>query len=93
MISANMNNIKSARISAMAFAAVLTVSALTLIIGQEADARIRQDSTINQQSRSVQEGLINVNAGNVGANVQVGACVPANVQVIGSDSDQSARCD
>lgn len=78
----------------MAFAAVLTVSTLTLILAQEADARIQQGQILNQRSERVdQDGLINVNAGNVGAQVQVGACVPANVQVIGSDTQQSANCD
>ena len=69
----------------MAFAAVLTVSTLTLILAQEADARIQQGQVLNQRSQSQREGLVNVNAGNVGAQVRVGACVPANVQVIDSD--------
>jgi hypothetical protein len=90
MISANMNNIRSARISAMAFAAVLTVSALTLIIGQEADAQPRDRNVANdarnEQNQRIEQGEGVVQAAidaAVNAQVQTGhVCV----QALASDS-------
>ena len=83
-VNTNMNSIRSARISAMAFAAVLTVSAITLMMGQEVDAR-RETNIVgaDQSNRAAsQEGVVNAQVG-LNANVQTGnVCV----QALASDS-------
>ena len=72
-----MNNIKTARLSAMAFASVLAVSALTLVIGQEADAQVTIRGADQSNNAAPQEGLVNAQVG-LNANVQTGnICVQA----------------
>jgi hypothetical protein len=72
-----MMNITKARISAMAFAAVMTVSALTIMIGQEADAVDRIVGADQTNNAAQQRGLVNAQVG-LNANVQTGdICVQA----------------
>src|ERR687898_179293 len=72
-----MNNIQTARISAMAFAAVLTVSALTMLACQDAESQTRIRGADQSNDAARQEGLVNAQVG-LNANVQTGdICVQA----------------
>jgi hypothetical protein len=80
-----MNNLQTTRISAVAFASVLAVSAITLMLGQEVDARRETNIVGADQSNraAAQEGVVNAQVG-LNANVQTGnVCV----QALASDSE------
>jgi len=76
------NNTKTARLSAMAFASVLAVSALTLVIGQEANAQVTIRGADQSNDAAPQRGLVNAQVG-LNANVQTG---PICVQALSTDT-------
>jgi hypothetical protein len=65
------------KVSAIAFAAVVAASAITLMIGQEADAEVRQRANNAAQNALVQANVqvgVEVRDVNVAACVIVGTC-------------------
>jgi hypothetical protein len=84
-VTTNMNNITTARISAMAFAAVMIASAISLVSGNEAFAERpnRQVASNQAQNAFAQANVqaqvpIDVKDVNVNACVIVGTCDPRN---------------